>query len=432
MLVTISQILAYGGVYSWSWVPAELVLTGALSLILVGYTWNREPLPWHPLFAPVLLFGLLVGAQWAMHLSVYAAATLTGFLQLVAGGAVLYLSYLALQSRKNLQYLSTVLWVFTGCLAGEAIAQYFNAGTLIYWTKDASYATPVGPYLYHNYYAGVLDLLLPVTLAVTFRPINRRIPDRLSIVRRSIIPILAAASLILSQSRGGFFTLIFEFLLAALLFWKDIRASRTALRTIVMSSLVFLACGLAVGWQPLTNRLIHLQYHDTSALNRLIVAKTCIKIWRSHPWTGTGFNTFATVYPAFQAFDNGLQWLQAHNEYAQVLAETGLAGVVLVVTFILLLIYPYRKTMVQRSLSSIEIYQKAAFVGVAGFLFHAYGDFLFHSPGNMMLFFLLVGACISKPNNSSDGPGPSHDSHRAKRSHSSQGNVQLLRNAKVM
>jgi hypothetical protein len=36
--------------------------------------------------------------------------------------------------------------------------------------------------------------------------------------------------------------------------------------------------------------------------------------------------------------------------------------------------------------------RKALVVACAGFLFHSFGDFQFHSPANALLFFLLAGA----------------------------------------
>ncbi len=378
----------------------------ALAVFLLGAAWAGIRLPWHPILWPVAAFGAWAWAQYWLRLTAYRAATLDGLIQLTACACVFYLAIYAFRDERNVKRAGAVLWVFSGVLGAEALAQFFLAGGHIYWYRDARYGTPVGPFVYHNHFAGCMDLLLPVSIAVAMRVRHRhRDQPWLARVRRGIFPALALASVVVAQSRGGLFALIFEGGLAVLLFWPRFRRDARARKHAAAAAAALVAFSLLAGWGPLIHRLTRLEYHEASALDRARVAATCLTIWRDHPWTGTGFNTFVQVYPQYQSFDSGLDWNAAHNEYAQMLAETGIIGAVPVVAFLLLLAL-LGVRMSRRHPSSLHALQTAALVGAAGFLFHSTGDFLFHSLGDALLFFALAGIAFAQSNRPQESPTP--------------------------
>lgn len=386
-----------GAASTSAWVLVDCLLWLALVILVIGATEDGVRLPWHPILWPTLAFGGIVCWQWLSRWSVYPAATLTGLLQLAGCGAMLYLAIFAFRRPKNIRLLGTVLWWFTGALGAEALLQFFASRTEIYGFRNAAYATPVGPFIYHNHFAGCMDLLLPVALVVAFQP-RRRSRDILWMawLRRGILPALGLAAVIVSQSRGGVFALLVEGAVAAALFWRTFARHRRRRRTVAIAAAALIGFTLLAGWGPLLQRLGHLDQHDVSALDRLRVAKSCLAIWWAHPWLGTGFETFPVVYPQYQTFDSGQRFLEAHNEYAQMLAETGVAGALCVLAFAFLLAYfglrPPSAVLSRRA----TYLRKALLIACAGFLFHSFGDFQFHSPANALLFFLLAGAIAAQ------------------------------------
>lgn len=393
LITIISQILALGGVYSWSWAPATVLLTLTVALELFYHFARDQALPYQPILLPALGFGGLIATQWFLGATASRYDTLTGFLQMSGGACILYLTLIAFKSPKNIEIYTNTLWIFTGLISAEALAQFFTANGSIYWSRPASYASPVGPFVYHNYYAGMLDLLLPVAIAASFRPPGKPRPDHLALIRRGIVPSLALASLVVSQSRGGLFTLLAEGVIALLVFRPRFRRTQYAPWKVTFAGLLIVAFTFLAGWRPLLDRVMHLEYHDVSAIRRFEIAKICISIWHKHPWVGSGFNTFSVVYPTLQHRDIGI-WLQAHNEYLQVLAETGLAGISCVLAFVVLIVYFAWKTL-PLPIDAIDVTRRAALIGVIGFLMHSSVDFLFHSPGDMLLFFSQVGLIVT-------------------------------------
>lgn len=392
LAIPLAAVACLGAVSVAAWAWIGLASFAALAVLLVGATWDGVRLPWHPILWPVAGFGGLVLAQYFFRWTVYPAATRDGALQLAACACELYLALFAMREPANLKRAGTVLWLFSGILGAEALAQFFTAGGYIYWYRDARYATPVGPFIYHNHFAGAMDLLLPVAIAVAMR-VRRRSRDQpwLARARRGVLPALALAAVVVSQSRGGLFALLFESGFAVALFWPRLRRDPRLRTRALLAAAALVAFTLLAGWQPLIQRLTRLEYHDVSAVYRARVGRTCLAIWQSAPWRGTGFGTFPQVYPQYQSFDSGQHWEQAHDEYAQMLAETGLLGAAAVLAFLALLaVFAWRaRRQLQGTAAAVQI---AALIGCAGFLFHSAGDFLFHAPADALLFFLLAGA----------------------------------------
>jgi len=70
------------------------------------------------------------------------------------------------------------------------------------------------------------------------------------------------------------------------------------------------------------------------------VLKDSLRIARK-PMLGWGLGAFETVYPAFRSFYTTVYDNAAHNDYVQVLVESGIVGFIFVVWFINLRI-PHR------------------------------------------------------------------------------------------
>ena len=396
-------ILGFGGVYSYIWAPVDCVLFAATALLFWQAAARRQWL-WHAWLAPMLGFWGLVAGQWIFHISVYPAVTFTGLIQLTGCGCVFLLLIAGLHTEVIWNRAAWLLWLFCGLLAAEALVQYFGGNGYIYGFHNATYAWPVGPFVYHNHFAGCMDLLMPIALCVAFRAEAAFEPLWQRWLRRGMVPALGLASVLISRSRGGLFTLSFELLLAMGLFWPELRKQKLA-RAALGSSIVIMGIfSFAARWGPMLRRLGHLSGHDPSWTQRWRVMVACWHIFGAHPLYGTGFNTFASVYPAFQLFDNGRVFLFAHNDYAQLLAEMGSLGALCAAGFLWLWTRAFWQCLRRRG-RRLRTGQLSAFIAMAGFLLHAAGDFQFHNPANALLFF-AIGAMAVAPR--IDRPSISH------------------------
>ena len=78
-----------------------------------------------------------------------------------------------------------------------------------------------------------------------------------------------------------------------------------------------------------------------------------------------------------------------HNDYVEVMAETGLIGSIWALLFLLLLFWFARPRSEVQKDPFHQAVRMGAVVGCAGLLVHSLVDFNFHIPSNALLFFLL-------------------------------------------
>jgi len=100
---------------------------------------------------------------------------------------------------------------------------------------------------------------------------------------------------------------------------------------------------------------------------------------------------FPTVYPQFRSFYTDEFVNHAHNDFLQILIETGVIGFL---SFAALLWGVLRKAV-----GELDIWQDDAFsnlsvgamLGIVGLLVHSFTDFNLQIPANALLFFALCG-----------------------------------------
>jgi O-antigen ligase len=114
------------------------------------------------------------------------------------------------------------------------------------------------------------------------------------------------------------------------------------------------------------------------------------------PFLGWGLGSFAFVYPQFRSFYTDYLVNEAHNDFLQVLVETGLAGAVAMLWFIVAL---YRNSLRRIRGSRFDLYNAVrlgAITGCTGLLVHSFVDFNLHIPANAAIFYVLCVVASSR------------------------------------
>lgn len=153
---------------------------------------------------------------------------------------------------------------------------------------------------------------------------------------------------------------------------------------------------------------------DASFSARLALSAQGTAILRDHPVFGTGLGSWLHAFRPYAAPPiGGLIWDHAHDDYVELAAETGLAGVAIVVLFGLSLLGTVRRSRrraaldearrTRRSHGGFDLPdwwsalgdQSALRWGLAGgvvaILVHSVVDFGLHMPGNFLLLTVVLG-----------------------------------------
>jgi O-antigen ligase len=114
------------------------------------------------------------------------------------------------------------------------------------------------------------------------------------------------------------------------------------------------------------------------------------RIFRDHLWTGTGLGTLPIVFPAYESLYDARFVNHAHNDYLEMLADTGLIGGVCCASFLGLFFFCSLNQLLVTDKSFAAALHLSGLVACCGFLVHGLVDFNLHMPGNALLFFLMT------------------------------------------
>jgi O-antigen ligase len=439
MLAVIFTALSHGAVEAWSVALFELMVIALLLLWAIKAAVEKKltisiPATVWPV-AALLLFGLAQSVRRTgeggrqLSLSMDAEATRVAVTALFFLLASFILAANFLTSRERLGALAKFLVIYGLMMAVFALAQHFAWDGRFYWLRPMDEITsPFGPYVAHSHFAGYMELLLPVPIAL----IMTRSVRREARIFYGFAAVVMGVAIIASLSRGGMISLAAEmtFLAAAGARLRQIRrrqleeqfngrpgiavrfASRYSLlsRTGTVSVIVIaiVAGVIWIGAEPVINRVTQGRAAggdapaETFLISRGWIWKDTLAMIKAHPVMGVGLGAFATAYPIYSQSDGSLTVGQAHNDYLQVFAEGGLVGGALLIWFIYSLFRASARGWQSRDplLSGLAL---GASASIFGMLVHSLFDFNLQLPSHALLFLLLaavvshIGALATRP-----------------------------------
>jgi O-antigen ligase len=127
------------------------------------------------------------------------------------------------------------------------------------------------------------------------------------------------------------------------------------------------------------------------------MARAAAGIVRDHPIFGTGLGTLVAVYPRYETFYDGRVVEHVHDDYMEGLAETGTAGGLCGIAFLMLLYREARKKFEAEQGHFSRALHAGAIVALAGLLLHSFVDFNLHIPSNALLFLIQVHLATFAP-----------------------------------
>lgn len=409
--------LPYASVQTWAW--ASLTLLAVLMLFVWGIACVQQGsirILWTALYLPAGLFLLWGIVQLAGHLTVDYIGTREAMVKLVTDFIFFFLAgqLWATGSEKKWSALGLAVTVYGFAIAFLAVVQFFSGPIYNYWNYWSvnSLWGAFGPYVNRNHYAGLMEMLIPLSAAYVFSHPEGH-PQRNLLGLAVLLPI---ASLLLSGSRGGFISLLVEIiLLGTVLFKVSLISGRRSLLSLGVLGVT--AAAILFFWidpGQISKRLEGVfnlkNANDASSGHRGETALDTLLILRDHPLTGTGVGSFATAFPQYQTLPGDPIWDHAHNDYAEGLAETGMIGGVLIFgAFIIFLSGAFRNLAVGPRNVAGWI-QLGATIGVLGIVIHSFFDFNLRIPANAAWFAVCCG--IAHPNFVSSNQRIRHGSSR--------------------
>jgi O-antigen ligase len=114
-----------------------------------------------------------------------------------------------------------------------------------------------------------------------------------------------------------------------------------------------------------------------------------------HPLTGTGLGTLEAVFPRYETLYDGTIVNHAHNDYVEVLAETGAIGGLICACFLALFFGAARRRIAE-AMNPLDLaLHIGALSACCALLAHSLVDFNLHIPSNALLFLMQAALATS-------------------------------------
>jgi O-antigen ligase len=425
--------LPYGSVHPWAYSLIEIVVFGLCFLWVLKIFTSREPFRYRPapFDLPVLLFLLLclfqllplpspllqaispIGhARYESALlgslaspvssslwhpsSLYPFATWRALLLLFAYVGVFYLILYHVHSTAQIRRLLAALLLIGSFEALYGLYRHFSNQPILAAGRAS------GTFINPNHYAGYLEIVIPLSLALLLIFLPPPSPgisfkERIIALANSQRPTLVGltflgllimvVAVIFSISRAGIMSLA-----ASLLFFVlgSLYLRRGKRWTFVVLLLVCgaLLLGLWEGLGPVEERFLKA---SESALGRYKIWPAVMTMVKDFPLLGTGLGTFGSAFLGYQREFPSAYFDHAHNDYLEILAETGWTGFLLLLAGSLIFIASTLARLPKVQVREARLIALGGLSAIFGLLIHSLFDFNLAIPSNALSLTVAAG-----------------------------------------
>lgn len=328
----------------------------------------------------------------ARTISVDPFPTKVSALHFLALAIFLAICLVFIDRASRLRKMVTVITLFGFAYAFFAILQSFLSPDRIYGIYGSRFANPFGSFVNRHNFAAYIEMAMCLPLGMLFTGAVR--PDKRLLYITAIS--LMGIALLLSGSRGGFVALLAGVMLIVLLTTKKGSTQNFALRVgaAVLLAAAVVGGAIFVGGESSLTRFAETAVSADISTNRMHIWSVTLKVIASNLPFGAGFGAFGAAYTPFDSLSGLERVEQAHNDYLQVLADAGIAGLLIGGAFL----YWFFRT----GLKNVKVsnsYRRGvavgAFAGCFAILVHSLFDFVLHTTAVSILFLMLLAMIVA-------------------------------------
>jgi O-antigen ligase/Flp pilus assembly protein TadD len=327
--------------------PKVMLLVAAAALLLALTPWTRpsRALLTDPLRLGVVLFVLSAVVSTALSRAPWISLqggneSYFGLLTILAYVMLFFATRALCRSAQDARRLVLAPVVAAGVAAGYALVQLGGVDPILYGRTAGmgAFVRPFATMGHPNFLSAFLVMALPLVALALVRALRQGQPIAATIF--AVIAVLSGVAVAVTVSRGAWLALA----AAAAIFVAGALtggAWRAAAVTASVAGATALALGLLAlvpGGAPVVSGVIARVRQLTDSASRLHIWRAAWGLFRDHPVTGTGLDTFQIAFadkrtPAYWAIEWNSSPTRAHNEALNLLATQGALGGLAVLVF---------------------------------------------------------------------------------------------------
>lgn len=336
-------------------------------------------------------------------ISVSPHTTAVSLLKSISYVLLFMLTLLLVNRRKRLRWLA-----YTLVLSGLFQAFYGSLMTLsgiemlIFVEKIHYLGVATGTFINRNHLAGYLEMCLAVGIGLLIAQLSdsyntnwqQRLRSLLAWVlsdkmRLRLYLIIMVIALVLTRSRMGNTAFFASMLVAGVI---GLMLSRYATRAtvVLLISLIVIDMLIVGAWFGIDKVAQRLQQTSLVSETRDEVDKDSIPYWQDYLWTGSGLGSFYLVFPHYREHDINSFYDHAHNDYLEFGTETGVIGMLLVGSSVILSLLMALLTQYIRRDALCRGIAFSVVMAITALLIHSSVDFNLQIPANAATFMVIM------------------------------------------
>ena len=418
-------VLAFGGTEPASFAVVEILLAGVAIAFLARRNYAHFSFSKGMLMAPTLLICVILmqlcslpvalarrvaaGQIWDAHtrfrtLTIEPFATRAHLLILLACVIGFFLAYIASQGSHNRRHFIVGLVVLGLFEAFYGLVQYLTGWQHIFvYVKKYDLQEATGTYINRNHYAGLLEMIFPLSLAVAFYELwklrAKKRSEESNLHRIAFwlsIAVVLFAALVYSRSRMGIAASTVSVLIMLALALTSNLYRKTAI--IVCAAFLVLSVGVIawIGAASVVERFRDAgQEYAAGDHTRMSIWRGTLTLIAEHPWFGTGFGTFPIAYTTVQTTFLDEFVNHAHNDYLELASDLGIPVALALTASLSWILVRTARTFRDANRSMDKFFALGCVGSMVAILLHSLVDFNLYIPANALVFASILGLAMS-------------------------------------
>jgi O-antigen ligase len=265
--------------------------------------------------------------------------------------------------------------------------------------QNVSAAVVQGTYLDRNHFAGLLEMALPLAIGyaiVCFKGDRGRAPSNGGILRGYLLiatAVLILAGLVVSLSKMGLIGAWCGLLaMAALMLWPILHGWKrwSAAAALLLAVVALVTLSRSDRFAVLFAR----PFFEQFITGEPPIWANTLRLFRAYPFFGSGLGTYGTAILKYQSTVVDRDFSHAHNDYLELLSESGGLGFLLLAAVTL-----YTFLCAVRATGDPDRNTRFLALGCVGAMtaigVHSVADFNLHVPSNaLVLAWIAATACV--------------------------------------
>ena len=378
--------LAHGLVETWSATIAYLLIIALIAIAVLTRVYRGELICYRtPVDIPIFLFVLAIFISYSTSVAPYESRIV--IYKLFSAIALFFYIIHIHRSREKINLLLWVIVILGTIYAvmGLTLIQGDFLGFRIF--SQTHYNISLF-YVNYNLFAGYLELVffLSVGLATAHRG-----GKQIFLFGMTVLTCLA---LLFTLSRGGIIGassgLAFFVIVSALM-------QRRKKGYLIFTSAFFAGISIIAwfGLDPVLDRLNTLEEFSVAGDVRIQIWQDTLSMIHARPFAGWGPGTFPLAFPAYQTHGFNQKFINyAHNDYLELAADTGILGLLIFISGIILLYTVCLKKLKRVQSKYWQHVGIGALAACFSILIHSVTDCNLQVPANLFLFVIAAGIAV--------------------------------------